>query len=60
MIDEARELWEELTKTRSNSYAVWYGAADFETYVPIPFLPPPIRSSDLIASHTLQPPRRLR
>ncbi|BGP20599.1 hypothetical protein JCM10213_007133 [Rhodosporidiobolus nylandii] len=31
MIDEARQLWEELTKTRSTSYALWYGRADFET-----------------------------
>ncbi|GAA5883970.1 hypothetical protein JCM6882_002087 [Rhodosporidiobolus microsporus] len=31
MTDEARELWEELTKTRPQSSAVWYGRADFET-----------------------------
>ncbi|GAA6038706.1 hypothetical protein JCM8097_002356 [Rhodosporidiobolus ruineniae] len=33
MIDEARQLWEELTTTRSTSYAVWYGRADFETRI---------------------------
>ncbi|GJN94155.1 hypothetical protein Rhopal_007229-T1 [Rhodotorula paludigena] len=31
MVDEARALWESLTKARPNSYAVWYGRADFET-----------------------------
>ncbi|GAA5845158.1 hypothetical protein JCM3766R1_002090 [Sporobolomyces carnicolor] len=31
MIDEAGQLWEELTKIEPWSYAAWYGRADFET-----------------------------
>ncbi|BGP27978.1 Splicing factor [Rhodotorula toruloides] len=31
MVDEAREMWEELTKTRAHDYALWYARADFET-----------------------------
>ncbi|GAA5982729.1 hypothetical protein JCM10908_006763 [Rhodotorula pacifica] len=31
MVDEARQLWEQLCKARPFSYAVWYGRADFET-----------------------------
>ncbi|GAA5974409.1 hypothetical protein JCM21900_003545, partial [Sporobolomyces salmonicolor] len=33
MVEEASQLWEELTKLQPYSYAVWYGRADFETRV---------------------------
>ncbi|GAA5883487.1 hypothetical protein JCM16303_003825 [Sporobolomyces ruberrimus] len=32
MIEEAGQLWEELTKAEPWSYAAWYGRADFETH----------------------------
>jgi len=37
MIEEAGQVWEELTKVESWSYALWYARADFETYVPPSF-----------------------
>ncbi|GAA6015137.1 hypothetical protein JCM10207_003614 [Rhodosporidiobolus poonsookiae] len=33
MVNEARALWEELTKAKPYSYALWYARADFETRV---------------------------
>lgn len=40
MVDEARQLWEELTKSRAHDYALWYARADFETCVAYLFSPP--------------------
>ncbi|BGP66332.1 Splicing factor [Rhodotorula toruloides] len=31
MVDEARQMWEELTKSRAHDYALWYARGDFET-----------------------------
>lgn len=36
-LEEAGALWGDLVAARPSSYAVWYGQADFETYVPDAF-----------------------